>query len=217
MTLASRHVYAWAASAILHAAFLGVLLRTAPRPLSPPERPSLIFVELASSRAGSAQPQAAPPPPDPPAVVARPKGVVAAKPRPRRAEPAPPAATSAPAEGSGESAGEAHGPPSGTHAGRGDGPFLAAAVARPPVVRSRVLPIYPPAARARGVQGQVLLEAIVDRAGHVEPEVRVLRSVPLLDDAAIVAVRQWHFTPGANREGDLVRVVLEVPVRFQLR
>jgi protein TonB len=93
----------------------------------------------------------------------------------------------------------------------------AAAVARLPVVVSRVLPVYPPAARARGVQGQVLLQAVIDRKGHVEPDVQVVRSIPLLDEAAISALRQWHFMPGANREGELVRVLLEVPVRFQLR
>jgi hypothetical protein len=45
----------------------------------------------------------------------------------------------------------------------------------------------------------------------------VIRSIPPLDGPAIAALRQWHFAPGANREGEVVRVVLEVPVRFQLR
>jgi TonB family protein len=41
------------------------------------------------------------------------------------------------------------------------------------------------------VQGVVIVEAVVDRHGRVE-DVRVLRSIPLLDRAAITAVRQWR-------------------------
>jgi protein TonB len=86
-----------------------------------------------------------------------------------------------------------------------------------PVVVSRVLPVYPPRARAHGVEGQVLLRAVVDRLGHVEQEIEVLRSIPLLDEVAVAALRRWHFTPGRDGAGQLVRVLLEVPIRFQLR
>jgi protein TonB len=47
-------------------------------------------------------------------------------------------------------------------------------------------------------------------------EVRVLRSVPLLDDAAIEAVRQWAFTP-TRLNGEAVPVVMTVTVTFTLR
>jgi periplasmic protein TonB len=63
----------------------------------------------------------------------------------------------------------------------------------------------------------VLLRAVVDRGGHVEESIIVARSVPLLDDAAVAALRQWHFTPGRDRDGRPVRVQIEVPMRFQLR
>jgi protein TonB len=46
--------------------------------------------------------------------------------------------------------------------------------------------------------------------------VRVLRSLPLLDDAAIDAVRQWRFTP-TLLNGRSVPVVMTVTVAFKLR
>src|SRR6185295_9546962 len=55
-------------------------------------------------------------------------------------------------------------------------------------------PVYPPVAIAARVQGQVILEALIDEQGRVGA-VRVLRSVPLLDAAAVDAVRTWRYTP----------------------
>ena len=40
----------------------------------------------------------------------------------------------------------------------------------------------------------MILQAVIDEAGNVR-EVKVLRSVQLLDDAAIQAVANWKFTP----------------------
>jgi len=68
--------------------------------------------------------------------------------------------------------------------------------------------------RAR-VAGMVVLEATIDARGKVV-DVRVLRSVPLLDQAAIDAVRQWEFTP-TRLNGMAVPVVLTVTVNFTLR
>jgi len=39
----------------------------------------------------------------------------------------------------------------------------------------------------------------------------------MLDQAAIDALRRWRFSPGRDREGSAVRVLLEVPLRFTLR
>jgi len=86
-----------------------------------------------------------------------------------------------------------------------------------PVAISKVMPQYPPVARVRGVEGQVVLEAIVATDGHIEPDVSVIQSVPLLDAAAIAAVRQWRFRPVRDRDGTPLRVTLRVPVRFVLR
>jgi protein TonB len=57
-----------------------------------------------------------------------------------------------------------------------------------------VNPTYPEIAVAAKVTGMVILEANVGEDGCVE-SVRVLRSIPLLDNAAIKAVKQWRYSP----------------------
>ena len=78
----------------------------------------------------------------------------------------------------------------------------------------KVQPVYPEEARAAGVKGVVILEAIIDQQGRVS-EVRVLRSLPLLDEAAIDAVRQWEYTP-TMLNGLPVPIVMTVTVQFAL-
>jgi periplasmic protein TonB len=78
-----------------------------------------------------------------------------------------------------------------------------------------VAPIYPPLALAAGVEGVVILEAVIAEDGSVR-DVRVLRSIPLLDASAVEAVRQWHFTP-TLLNGEPVPVVMTVTVAFRRR
>ena len=52
-------------------------------------------------------------------------------------------------------------------------------------------PVYPEIAKQARVSGVVILEAIIDPSGNVT-NLSVLRSIPLLDQAAIDAVRQWR-------------------------
>jgi protein TonB len=54
--------------------------------------------------------------------------------------------------------------------------------------------VYPKIAQASKVSGVVIMDVAVDTEGNVA-DVRVLRSVPMLDNAAIDAVRQWKYTP----------------------
>jgi TonB family protein len=75
-----------------------------------------------------------------------------------------------------------------------------------------VKPEYPAAAQAAGVQGVVIISALLDREGSVE-EVHVLRSIPLLDQAAVDAVSQWKFTP-VLLNGAAVPVIMTVTVNF---
>ena len=65
---------------------------------------------------------------------------------------------------------------------------------KPPTQTKRVTPPYPPEAQAAGVQGIVIMEATIGADGKVT-DVRVLRSIPLLDQAAMDAVRQFEYTP----------------------
>ncbi len=105
----------------------------------------------------------------------------------------------------------------GAGAGTDDAPLALATVARRPELVERVLPEYPPRARALELEGQVVLEVVLDREGRPEPGIRVLRSQPLFDTAAVAAVRRWRFRPARDAGGRAVRVVIEVPVRFELR
>ena len=83
-----------------------------------------------------------------------------------------------------------------------------------PALIERVAPKYPPIAMSAHIQGVVILEAVVDRQGRVE-DVRVLRSIPLLDKAAVDAVQQWRYSP-LLLNGRPERFVLTVTVSFSL-
>ena len=74
--------------------------------------------------------------------------------------------------------------------------------------------IYPEIARNARVEGTVILEATIDERGVVT-DARVLRSVPLLDNAALAALRQWRYTP-TLLNGVPVRVLMTVTFRFSL-
>jgi protein TonB len=75
-------------------------------------------------------------------------------------------------------------------------------------------PIYPDIARQARVEGLVILEATIDERGEVTGA-RVLRSVPLLDNAALSAVRQWRYTP-TLLNGVPVRVLMTITFNFRL-
>jgi len=77
-----------------------------------------------------------------------------------------------------------------------------------------VAPRYPAIAQSSRVEGVVILEAVIAEDGSVQ-DVRVLRSKPLLDEAAVEAVRQWRFTP-TLLGGQPVPVVMTVTVSFAL-
>lgn len=86
---------------------------------------------------------------------------------------------------------------------------------RAPQKTKHVAPIYPAIARDNKVQGVVILEAVIGENGRVR-NVRVLRSLPMLDQAAIDAVRQWQFTP-TLLNGQPVPIVMTVTVSFELK
>ena len=85
---------------------------------------------------------------------------------------------------------------------------------RQPTQLRRVSPIYPQDAQAARVQGVVILEAVIGVDGRVD-DARILRSIPLLDQAAIDAVRQWEYTP-TLLNGAPVPVIMTVTVQFTL-
>jgi protein TonB len=78
-----------------------------------------------------------------------------------------------------------------------------------------VKPDYPAVARDRGIQGVIIVEAVISPTGCVS-SARVLRSIPPLDAAALSAVSAWQFTP-TLLDGSPVPVVMTVTVNFALQ
>ena len=78
-----------------------------------------------------------------------------------------------------------------------------------------VAPIYPTIARTANVEGMVIIEAVIAVDGTVR-DARVLRSVALLDRAALDAVKQWRYAP-TRLNGVAVPVIVTVTVHFRLQ
>ena len=76
-----------------------------------------------------------------------------------------------------------------------------------------VAPVAPPTAVQAAVVGTVILEVTVEADGRVR-SAKVLRSIPLLDAAALDAVRQWRYEP-TLLNGVAVPVIITVPVTVQ--
>jgi periplasmic protein TonB len=83
-----------------------------------------------------------------------------------------------------------------------------------PALLYRVNPEYPPMAVSAKKEGMVILEATVDANGLVR-DIRVLRSEPLLDKAAVEAVKQWRYSP-LQLNGQAQPFILTVTVSFSL-
>jgi protein TonB len=84
-----------------------------------------------------------------------------------------------------------------------------------PTRTRHVNPVYPEEALAARIQGVVIIEATIDTDGRVY-DAKVLKSIPILDQAAVDAVRQWEFTP-TEVNGVRVPVIMTVTVNFALQ
>ena len=84
-----------------------------------------------------------------------------------------------------------------------------------PEALTRVAPNYPASARAAGIDGVVMLQALVGKDGAVH-DVRVVKSIPELDGAAMACMRQWKFKPAMDEHGQPVTVWVGVPIKFTL-
>jgi protein TonB len=83
-----------------------------------------------------------------------------------------------------------------------------------PTQTKKVQPVYPAIAQSSRVSGVVILEAVIGVDGRVT-NAQVLRSIPLLDQAALDAVKQWEYTP-TLLNGAPVPVIMTVTVTFML-
>ena len=78
-----------------------------------------------------------------------------------------------------------------------------------------VAPVYPDIAAAARVSGIVIVEAVIGVDGSVT-DAKVVRSIAMLDQAALNAVKQWKYTP-TTLNGVPVPVIMTVTVNFTLQ
>jgi TonB family protein len=83
-----------------------------------------------------------------------------------------------------------------------------------PEAIERVAPYYPEEARKRGIDGTVLVQALIGQDGIVK-DLRIVKSIPELDRVAAACVWLWRFKP-AMANSKAVAVWVAVPVRFSL-
>ncbi len=100
----------------------------------------------------------------------------------------------------------------GVIGGTGTGPVPVYDYDSPPRILRQKKPAYPSEAFVQKVQGVVLVELLIDSAGRVS-RARVIHSIPLLDAAALEAVRDWIFVP-AIQHGRPVATIARAPVSF---
>jgi protein TonB len=83
-----------------------------------------------------------------------------------------------------------------------------------PEAITKVKPEYPDIAREASVEGTVLIQALVGKDGRVK-DTRVVKGIPMLDAAAVAAVKQWVFKPALSNNKP-VAVWVAVPLKFAL-
>ena len=174
-----------------------VLLAPTPAPppdATPPIRPATIAVARPSERSAApptvvAMPDA-PPPQEPLPAAVSPQSLGSSSAEPREA-PEPVSSTEPP-------------------------PDAAADELTPPVRVRAVEPVYPPLARAAQLEGDVVLQVLVGRDGKVGDIAVVVSIHPLLDEAAINAVRRYEYLP-ARRNGVPEARTIRIAVSFRMR
>ena len=107
------------------------------------------------------------------------------------------------------------GAPGAGGAGDGGPAFRVGGDVQPPAKLRHVTPDYPELARRARQEGRVVLECTIDVHGRVV-DARVVRGTPLLDQAALDAVREWRYAP-TLLNGVPVAIVMTVTVMFTLR
>ncbi|MEO6873297.1 MAG: TonB family protein [Opitutaceae bacterium] len=87
---------------------------------------------------------------------------------------------------------------------------------RIPEIYRVVTPVYPQSLRLEGIQGEVIVDYVVDVTGRVKNARAIKGTHPAFGDRAVEAVNQWRFYPG-RKNGHYVNVHMQVPVGFTLR
>ena len=111
-------------------------------------------------------------------------------------------------------------------AGDGHGARVSEAPARPPATRLRISdmspgmlmtpirPTYPAIAKAAGVQGTVVVEAVISRTGTIE-SLHVVSGPPMLREAAMEAIRNARYQP-YKLNNEPIEVETMITVNFKI-
>jgi TonB family protein len=97
-----------------------------------------------------------------------------------------------------------------------DGTLRAGGAIKPPQKVYGVNPVYPQEAKDAGVEGIVVIDTKIGAVGSVAEAWVVKSTAPILDAAALDAVRQWRYTP-TMMNGVAVPIIVTVTVSFTLR
>lgn len=94
------------------------------------------------------------------------------------------------------------------------GPYRVGGRVQAPKLIQEVQPVYPPLAKQARIQGQVVIDSVIDTQGHVT-QMKVVSGSPLLVRAAEQALAQWRYQP-TLLNGQPVAVDMLVTLHFQL-
>ena len=117
--------------------------------------------------------------------------------------------------------------PDGIGVGGGKGPVVSVVPAKAPVVPlhvstgvlqgmliASIRPVYPAIAKAAGVQGSVVVEAVISRMGTIE-SLRVVSGPLMLQQAAMDAIREARYQP-FRLNGEPTEVETRITVNFRI-
>ncbi len=106
--------------------------------------------------------------------------------------------------------------PDGPPSSEPEGPIQVGGDVKAPEKLFAPQPVYTEIARKARVQGVVIVQAIIDKAGNVT-NIKVLKGLPMgLEEAAVEAMKQWKFKP-ATLNGRPVTVYYNLTVNFKLQ
>jgi len=84
-----------------------------------------------------------------------------------------------------------------------------------PKLLASVVAVYPPLARAQHVQGDVVIDALIDATGKVVAT-KVIAGHPQLQSAAVDSLRLWKYQP-ARLNGEAIPIHINVTITFHLQ
>jgi len=78
-------------------------------------------------------------------------------------------------------------------------------------------PAYPPLLQSAQIEGTVMVEAIIDTTGHIEPaSIKVISTTnPGFNESAKQAIQKWLYRP-ARVYGRAVRVLIHQPINYTI-